>query len=164
MTRYYYLNAANQQCGPIEPTAFAAHRLTQQTYVWCEGMADWTRVCDVPGLSEFIPPVYAPGAPVGSPVGGVAKPDSHLVFAIISSVISFFLTGIVLVGLGIYAIVCASKVDNLWYNGRIDEAYEQAAKAHKWAKWCLIGNGIVYGLIIMLVIVLALIFAMNSAS
>lgn len=55
----------------------------------------------------------------------MAKPDSNLVFAIVSSVISFFLTGIVLVGLGIYAIVCASKVDNLWYNGRIDEAYEQ---------------------------------------
>lgn len=92
------------------------------------------------------------GSPVGSPVGGVAKPDSNLVFAIVSSVISFFLTGIVLVGLGIYAIVCASKVDNLWYNGRIDEAYEQAAKAHKWAKWCLIGNGIFIGVILLVII------------
>lgn len=78
--------------------------------------------------------------------------DSNLVFAIVSSVISFFLTGIVLVGLGIYAIVCASKVDNLWYNGRIDEAYEQAAKAHKWAKWCLIGNGIFIGVILLVII------------
>lgn len=144
MTRYYYLNAANQQCGPIEPTAFAAHRLTQQTYVWCEGMADWTAYAMCPGCrNSFRRLMRRQSCRQSCRRRGQA--DSNLVFAIVSSVISFFLTGIVLVGLGIYAIVCASKVDNLWYNGRIDEAYEQAAKAHKWAKWCLIGNGISLG-------------------
>lgn len=59
MQQYYYLNAANQQCGPVEPTAFAACGLTPDTLVWSEGMTEWTRIADIPELSRYL---GAPGA------------------------------------------------------------------------------------------------------
>lgn len=135
MQQYYYLNSANQQCGPIEPTAFAACGLTPDTMVWSEGMNDWTRISDIPELMRYLaPPVPVPGYAPGSYSQNApfSKPDSNLVWAILSTILCCIPTGV-------YAIICASKVDGLWNQGFFDEAKRMSRQA--WV-WSLVGAGV----------------------
>ena len=53
-------------------------------------------------------------------------PDNHLVWAILSTVMCC-------VPLGIVAIIKASKVNDLWYQGRYEEAIKHAEDAKKWS-------------------------------
>ena len=74
------------------------------------------------------------------------KPNSWLVWAILSTIFCCLPFGIV-------AIVYASKVDNLWYMGRVYEA-ESAAKTAK--TWTLVS--IISGVVIMLIYAAYLLF------
>lgn len=71
----------------------------------------------------------------GSPV----KPDSNLIWAILSTVLCCL-------PIGIYAIIRAANVDSLWAAGKYDEAYAASNDAKKWS---IIGAvvGIVCGFI-----------------
>lgn len=74
------------------------------------------------------------------------KPDSNMVWAILTTIFCCLPTGI-------YAIILASKVDSLYYAGRFDEAIEASNGAKKWS---IIGG--VIALIGCLLYVLFIIF------
>lgn len=54
------------------------------------------------------------------------KPETHMVWAILSTLFCCL-------PLGIVAIIKASKVDSLWFDGRYDEAMAAAESAKKWS-------------------------------
>lgn len=61
--------------------------------------------------------------PDGSPL---YKPDSYLILSIISTIFGCL-------PLGIVAIIYASKVENLYFNGRYEEACHASNEAKKWS-------------------------------
>lgn len=65
------------------------------------------------------------------------KPDSFLVWAILS-------TFMCCMPLGIVAIIKATQVDSYWAQGLHEEAYKAAAEAKKWT---LIGAGLAAALV-----------------
>lgn len=144
MEKYYYLSPDNKQQGPVSPDQFRMLGLTPSTYVWKEGMANWTHLSEVPGLMAWLKaePAAAPGAAASAayaqPQAGMQspvmpKPDSYLVLAILSTVLCCLPTGI-------YAIICSTRVDTFWASGH----YEEAKKNSKQALiWSLVGAGAV---------------------
>ena len=145
MEKYYYLSPDNKQQGPVSPEQFRSLGLTPSTYVWKEGMANWTRLSEVPGLADWLnvqePAAQAYAAPAAAsqqtayqPQNTMQpKPDSYLVLSILSTVLCCLPTGI-------YAIICSTRVDTYWASGH----YEEAAKNSKRALiWSLAGAGIV---------------------
>ncbi len=67
------------------------------------------------------------------------KPDSNLIWAILTTILCCM-------PLGIVSIVYAAKVDSLWYAGRQQEAIDAAKSAGNWAIWSAVA-GIVIGII-----------------
>jgi membrane protease subunit (stomatin/prohibitin family) len=63
-TTQWYLGINAQQVGPLNPTEVAAHlsagTATPDTLVWRSGMAEWTRLGDVPELQPSVPPPLPP--------------------------------------------------------------------------------------------------------
>lgn len=55
MKKYFYINAQNQQCGPVEAQQLPMLGVKPNTYVWTEGMRDWERVANVSELSALFP-------------------------------------------------------------------------------------------------------------
>ena len=146
MEKYYYLSPDNKQQGPVSPDQFRMLGLTPSTYVWKEGMANWTHLSEVPGLLDWLkaepasatasapaPATYAQPQGSGFQSAAMPKPDSYLVLAILSTVLCCLPTGI-------YAIICSTRVDTFWASGH----YEEAKKNSKQALiWSLIGAGAV---------------------
>ena len=81
------------------------------------------------------------------PPNGQYKPDSGLVWAILSTIFCCLPFGIV-------SIVYASKVDSMWYMGNYQAAMDYAKKAKNWALWAAITGGVVVILYIIFVIVM----------
>ena len=67
------------------------------------------------------------------------KPDNHLVWAILTTLLCCL-------PLGIVSIIKATEVDSLWAQGRYDEANRASAEAKKWA---LIGAGLAAAAIVL---------------
>lgn len=57
-----------------------------------------------------------------------ARPDNHLVLAILSTIFCC-------IPLGIVSIVRATQVSSLWAQGRFAEAQRSADGAKRWATW-----------------------------
>jgi len=137
-TLYFYLDQNNQQAGPIAPQQFTSFGLTPDSFVWCEGMANWQRISEIPALMPFVAPRPAGGAynncppyaPGGNYQAGYAypgpAPTNYLVPAILTTILCCLPFGIV-------SIVYSSKVDSLWAQGRCQEALDSARKARNWA-------------------------------
>lgn len=53
MNLYFYLDAQNQQHGPISVARFAECGVSASTLVWCNGMDNWTPASAVPELREW---------------------------------------------------------------------------------------------------------------
>ncbi|MGP8231426.1 MAG: GYF domain-containing protein [Methylovirgula sp.] len=74
--RSWYIVNAGRQEGPFPETEFlalvAAGRVTADTLVWSEGMADWQRAGDVPGLIAAAAAPPPPGPPP-TPLPGSAQ-------------------------------------------------------------------------------------------
>lgn len=86
------------------------------------------------------PPQGYPPQPQG------AQPNTHLAFAILTTVFCCL-------PLGIVSIVKASQVNGLWAQGRYAEAQASSSAAKKWATWSLvlgIAVFVVYGILIAL--------------
>jgi hypothetical protein len=116
MDKYYYVDGGNNASGPILPTEFAAHGLTADTLVCKVGDTTWTRLADIPGLAAYLGAQTLPPLP----------PENNLAWAIISTVLCCLPTGI-------YAIIQASKVHDLWNRGYYDEARRCADSARRWS-------------------------------
>lgn len=53
MTFYFYLNARNEQKGPIAVDRFPQAGITPDTLVWTQGMETWERAAAVPELRQW---------------------------------------------------------------------------------------------------------------
>ncbi|MFD2473698.1 CD225/dispanin family protein [Amycolatopsis silviterrae] len=90
------------------------------------------------------PPSY------GYPPQYPPPPDSNLVWAILATVFCCL-------PLGIVAIVKASQVNTLWYQGYPAEAHRAADEARKWAMWSALSIAILIGLYVLVALVVLLI-------
>ena len=65
MNSYYYLDAANQQQGPLDGNLLPSKGVTAQTLVWANGMAEWTAAGQVAELQPLFAaqPAAAPAQP-----------------------------------------------------------------------------------------------------
>ena len=133
MAKYYYVGADSRTYGPVEPSQFAACGLTADSLVCPEGGQQWVPLGSIPGLSAYLG-VQAPGygqpyAPAGNyaaPQPGGVPPNNNMVWAILTTILCCLPFGIV-------AIVKASSVNNLWTQGRYDEARAAAKAAANWS-------------------------------
>ncbi|HBR53875.1 MAG TPA: CD225/dispanin family protein [Flavobacteriaceae bacterium] len=74
-------------------------------------------------------------------------PDNNMVWAILSTVLCCL-------PLGIIAIIKASKVEQLWYQGFHAEAQKAADDAKKWAIWSAVSIGIIIVLYFVFMLVI----------
>lgn len=145
MKKYYYINSAKQQMGPIDAEDFVRLGLGSSTYVWCEGMPNWTLASQVPDLLPYlssagstfggaIPPRFDTprhnmGTQSNTPIPPrPACPDNYLVWAILTTIFCCLPFGIV-------AIVKSTKVEKLWMQGYQQEAENMSRDAKR---WCII--------------------------
>jgi len=87
-------------------------------------------------------------------VSQTPPPDNHMVWAILSTVLCCL-------PLGIVAIIKASKVEQLWYQGFHAEAQKAADDAKKWSIYSAISIGV---FVVLYIIVVLIIFALQGAS
>lgn len=80
--RQWYYTADNQQQGPVAESElkrlFAVGQISANTYVWSDGMTDWRRAAEIPGLvtASAAPPAFAPlpgSALQAGPQGGAKE-------------------------------------------------------------------------------------------
>lgn len=136
MKSYFYLDANQQQHGPVEASRLTSLGVTGDTYVWCEGMSNWTAAKQVPELAPFfsMPPMgNMPGGPGGfqQPYGNPGNmnrpcPETNLVWAILCTVVCCMPFGVV-------AILKASKVEAYYYMGNYEAALQASQDARKWS-------------------------------
>lgn len=137
MKKYYYLDGANRQCGPVDESELKNYEVTPDTLVWTEGMTGWQKAgslvpaCYLAGSIPPPPPGAVPPVPVSGMTTADVCPDNYLVWSILTTVLCCIPTGIA-------AIVYSSKVESLWREGRREEARKSAANAKM---WCLISAG-----------------------
>lgn len=65
----YFYTRNGQQVGPVPINQLVHHQLQRDTYVWAEGMPDWQKAGDVPGLQflfQAAPGQQAPPPPPAS--------------------------------------------------------------------------------------------------
>ena len=156
MSKFYYLDANNQQQGPVEAAELTRLGVNANTLVWTPGMDAWLEARSVPELAWIFPPAMPPAAPPPPPVTGTTpppyqaapastphfyqpKPDNFLVWSILATVLCCVPSGIV-------AIVYSSRVNSLWEM----KDYAGAGTAAKNAKtWCFISLGL--GIIVFVI-------------
>lgn len=140
---YYMIGADGNRIGPVEASELVRYGLTPSTLVWREGLQDWIPASSEPGLAAYLAPAAAtpptPPQPVAQPYNrpapnqqfhnpqpSMSKPDTYLVWAILSTLLCCMPFGIV-------SIVYACKVNGLWDQGKYDEAQKAANNAKNWA-------------------------------
>lgn len=145
MSEYYILNGSEQQ-GPYTIDQLRG-RVTPQTYVWREGLADWVQAINLPELSAVL-------LPEGSvSPSGVVKPKDYLVESILVTLFCCMVFGIL-------GIVYSVQANSAFSSGNITAANEFSAKAKQWVTygfWCGIALVAIYAL-------LALMGALSSIS
>ena len=145
MSEYYILNGSEQQ-GPYTIDQLRG-RVTAQTYVWREGLADWVQAINLPELSVVL-------LPEGSvSPSGVVKPKDYLVESILVTLFCCMVFGIL-------GIVYSVQANSAFSSGNITAANEFSAKAKQWVTygfWCGIAVVGIYA-------ILALMGALSSIS
>lgn len=132
MKSYYIVSAQGKQIGPIPFNQLKNYGITHKTLVWCEGMPNWMEAERLPELYEIIAniPAQAPPVPEYANLRNnqavPQKPDTYLVWAILSTILCCLPFGVV-------SIVYAAKVDSLYFAERYVEANEASNKAKNWA-------------------------------
>ena len=97
------------------------------------------------GFNQYQQHGFQPGFQPG--VQSQYKPNSNLVWAILTTILCCLPFGIV-------SIVYASKVDSFWYAGNYQAAQDASKKAGTWAMWAAIVGGVVIAAYIIFVVVL----------
>lgn len=145
MSEYYILNGSEQQ-GPYTIDQLRG-RVTPQTYVWREGLADWVQAINLPELSAVL-------LPEGSvSPSGIVKPKDYLVESILVTLFCCMVFGIL-------GIVYSVQANSAFSSGNITAANEFSAKAKQWVTygfWCGIAVVGIYA-------ILALMGALSSIS
>lgn len=81
--KYYYINQASEQVGPVEINQLQQAGITRETLVWKEGMKEWAPAGKVPELSNLFaqvtpPPAKNPGPPPPPVAAAPSKPAGAL--------------------------------------------------------------------------------------
>lgn len=164
--KYYFINTANQQEGPIDVHEFASHGVTDQSFVWREGMADWKRAGDCDELKSFFeaPATQIHPAAEEPPAAtdcndGVPAPPCHLTAAITGLVLMTIpIPYVALLGgaaLGITAIVLNVCAYNFWKKGNyavMQRLDDKARKLSKVALWVGIGTWIFFIVLVIIMV------------
>lgn len=167
--KYYFINTANQQEGPIDVHEFASHGVTDQSFVWCEGMADWKRAGDCDKLKNFfeapatqIHPSFEEANATTDYSDGVPAPPCHLTAAITGLVLMTIpIPYVALFGgaaLGITGIVLNVCAYNFWKKGNyavMQRLDDKARKLSKAALWVGIGTWIVFFTVLLIALACA---------
>lgn len=131
MNTYYFVSAQGKQIGPIPFNQLRNYGITHNTLIWCEGMPNWIEAGRLPELQEIlvetppqVPPI--PGNANSKNNPAPPKPDTYLVWAILSTILCCLPFGVV-------SIVYAAKVDSLYYSEHYVEANDASNKAKNWA-------------------------------
>lgn len=125
MSEYYILNGSEQQ-GPYTIDQLRG-RLTPQTYVWREGLADWIQASNLPELSGLLVPEGAVPPPThGQTI--TTKPKDYLVESIIVTLFCCMVFGIL-------GIVYSVQANSAFSSGNIAAANEFSAKAKQWVTY-----------------------------
>jgi hypothetical protein len=167
----YHVARNNQQLGTFSKedvaARYASGEILPADLVWTEGMANWQPASQVFGAPAVPPPLLAPAAgsvppvvpthtpapltPAYDPTPLPPKPDSYLVWAILSTLFCCL-------PLGIVSIVFAAQVDGKYTAGDYAGAAESSRKAKNFAIWGAIAC------IALLAIYLIAMFAFGLAS
>lgn len=164
MEQYYYLDANNQQKGPVGVAELISAGVRQNTLIWKKGMTNWEPAISVPEVAELFvdevktetppPPAATPSPQTRSysqttprsysssprPIPNMAnKPDNYLIWSILTTVLCCL-------PFGIAAIVYSTKVDSQWNLGNVEGAKEAAKQAKTFA-WISFGAGIAFYMI-----------------
>ena len=120
MSEYYILHGSEQQ-GPYTIDQLRG-RVTPQTYVWREGLADWVQAINLPELSAVL-------LPEGSvSPSGVVKPKDYLVESILVTIFCCMVFGIL-------GIVYSAQANSAFSSGNVAAANEFSAKAKQWVTY-----------------------------
>lgn len=152
--KYYYIDYQGQQRGPVDVEEFKNLGINAQTNVWCAGMANWAPAGQIPVLENYIvqlPPAMPPQNNFNynnnsqQPYQEVYydAPDSHMIWAILSTLFCCLPFGIV-------AVIKASQVNSNWNAGNYDLAEDASDSAKSWCWASTICGLIVNGLYIAL--------------
>lgn len=145
MDSWYYATAGGQGQGPVPASQLrelhARRVIGQDTLLWRDGMAEWQPLAEVAaeiGLPGSTPPLPAPGpyaAPQAAPAAtpayaapAVPPVETHLVWAILTTLFCCWPFGVV-------AIVYACKVDRRRAEGDLAGALHASRMARMWATW-----------------------------
>lgn len=143
-TMQYYYYANGKQCGPVEGERLLQYGVTGNTLVWREGLKEWVEARTLPELSALftIPNSdYAGSSVYGThtaPNGATAlppKPETYLVWAILTTILCFLPFGIV-------SIVMATGVDEAYGRGDYETARRKSNNARQWAIWSAVTSAI----------------------
>ena len=180
MNSYYYLDAANQQQGPVEGNLLPSKGVTAQTHVWANGMAEWTPAGQVAELQPLFAaqPVVAPVQPAqpayqqpaqpayqqtaqpayqqtAQHASTPVKPNNYFIWSVILTILpTLCCCSIPNLVMGIMAWINSSKVDRFYMHG----CYTEAQAASKSAKDLNTAGGIVIGLSLLLYIIIWIIY------
>lgn len=138
MSEYYILNGSEQQ-GPYTIDQLRG-RVTPQTYVWREGLADWVQAINLPELSAVLLPEGSE-----SP-SGVVKPKDYLVESILVTLFCCMVFGIL-------GIVYSAQANSAFSSGNITAANDFSAKAKQWVTygfWCGIAVVGIYAILALM--------------
>ena len=147
---YYYIDANNNQAGPVSPAEFGKYGINRNTIVWRQGMVNWLAANQLPELSSYFAQEsvginmqqHDSNARRQQTVNTQQKPDNFMVWAILATIFCCLATGIA-------AIVEANRVDNYWYAGKYQESIKAMNDARKWT-FISLGIGIFGFLSLML--------------
>lgn len=168
MNLYFYLDAQNQQHGPVSVTRFAECGVSASTLIWCQGMDNWTPASAVPEVREWLEQHQAeqplheasaeaasshaphdaasagsaqenPRAPSPGAYGHPYNP-TYIPCPPTHLVWAILSTLCCCLPLGIVAIVKSCQVSSYYAHGRYDEALIASDDARQWSLYALLAG------------------------
>ncbi len=157
--RYYYVDAEGRQQGPVEAHELAGYGVTGNSYVYCEGMTNWTLASGVPDVMQHLAAGPAvPPPPQPQPVGE-DWPQSYLARSIVGlclSIIPVYFIGLtVAMPFGILGIVFSILTRSKRNAGQMELAQRFSAKARGFSLTVLIMGIICWAFFLFLLILVA---------
>lgn len=124
MEAYFYIDTTGKQQGPVSLNTLTQIGLNSNTLIWKNGLAGWQIAGTVPELLPYLrpQPPFTTAISNSSACPPPAKPDSLLIWSILSTVVCCL-------PIGLIAVVHATRVDPLWNQGEYEAATKEAQSA-----------------------------------
>lgn len=170
----YYIAVNNQHQGPYTVEELKSMNIAPETYVWCEGMAEWTKASDVEEIRQIMVEPSIPSMPQAGPAvpppctpvqpqpmyaaGGTAPQQSPVVPPKSWLVESILVTLFCCLPFGIVGIIKAAETNSAISRGDYAAAEASSRDAGKWTKigfWVGIGVALLYILFYVVIFAIA---------